>query len=165
MQTAEHIAKEIGYPSEEITRLDFMREIEWDFTGPWEASEDLIRKGKSTMISGWGSKGPYAKDRIVGFLRDQADSFDSMLETLGYKREGLYYRVNAENNDTIAVVSHAGTSTGVLARLFNLPVPFLFDALRPHLTAVTVVWFKGNTGELISPRFEIANDSRHVPGI
>lgn len=80
-------------------------------------------------------------------------------------REGRYYRVMAENADTIAVVSHAGTSTGVLSRLFNLPATFLFDALRPHLAAVTVVTMKGSVGDLISPRFEIANDSRHVPGI
>lgn len=165
IETAGHIAEAIGYPIDNIVKLDFMREIEWDFAGPWEVSTEYVRAGFSTMILDWENEGPYARDKIVTFLGNRADGFDGLLGTLGYRREGLYYRVEAENDDTILVVSHAGTSTGVLSRLFNLPATFLFDALRPHLTAVTVVTLKGKEGELISPRFEIANDSRHVPGI
>ena len=142
-----------------------MREIEWDFAGPWEVSSGYVSIGESIMIQNWENEGPYARDRIVGFLKNRADGFDSLLSTLGYSREGLYYRVTKESDETIVVVSHAGTSTGVLSRLFNLPATFLFDALRPHFTAVSIVLFKGGNGELISPRFEIANDSRHVPGI
>lgn len=165
IETSEHIAEAIGYPKDEIIKLDFMREIEWDFAGPWEVSGAYVNAGESIMIENWETEGPYARDRIVGFLKNRADGFDTFLSTLGYKREGLYYRVINENEDTIVVVSHAGTSTGVISRLFNLPATFLFDALRPHLTAITVVTLKGKTGDLISPRFEIANDSRHVPGI
>ena len=165
IETAEHIAEAIDYPIENIVKLDFMREIEWDFAGPWEVSTEYVRAGLSIMIPNWENEGPYARDRIVGFLKNRADGFDGFLSTLGYRREGLYYRVTAENDQTIVVVSHAGTSTGVLSRLFNLPATFTFDALRPHLTAVTVVTLNGKVGELTSPRFEIANDSRHVPGI
>lgn len=165
VETSEHIAEAIGYPKENIVKLDFMREIEWDFAGPWEVSGAYVEAGESIMIKNWESEGPYARDRIVGFLKSRADGFDTFLATLGYKREGLYYRVTSECDETIVVVSHAGTSTGVLSRLFNLPATFLFDALRPHLTAVTVVMLKGKEGQLVSPRFEIANDSRHVPGI
>ena len=165
VETAEHIADAIGHPRENITRLEFMREIEWDFAGPWEVSSAYVKEGESIMIRDWEIEGPYARDKIVGFLKNRADGFDNLLASLGYKREGLYYRVLEERDETIVVVSHAGTSTGVLSRLFNLPATFLFDALRPHFTAVTVVMFKGKEGELISPRFEIANDSRHIDGI
>lgn len=165
IETAEHIAEAVGFPVNNIVTLDFMREIEWDFAGPWEVSSAYVNAGESIMIKNWETEGPYARDKIVGFLKNRADGFDSFLSTLGYTREGLYYRVTLENDDTIAVVSHAGTSTGVLSRLFNLPATFLFDALRPHLTSVTAVMFNGKVGELVSPRFEIANDARHVPGI
>ncbi len=164
-ETAWHIADEIGLPHTEVVELDFMREISWDFAGPWEVSAECVRSGKEILDSAWSTEGPYSKDKITKYIMKRADDFDNFLISLGYVREGLYYRVMAENNDTVAVVSHAGSSSAVLSRLFNLPAPFVFDAIRPHFTAITVVTFKGGAGELISPRFEIANDARHISEI
>ena len=164
-QTAEHIAKEVGIPNEDIVKLDFMREIEWDFSGPWEVSSETVRANMSILDPEWAISGPYSKDKITSFLLKRGEDFDNFLVSLGYVREGLYYRVMAENDDTVVVTSHAGSSSAVLSRLFNLPAPFVFDAIRPPVTAVTVVMFKGHPGELISPRFEIVNDARHINGI
>ena len=164
-ETAEHIASAVGINKEKIVLIDFMREIEWDFAGPWEVSVASVKDGKSILDENWATVGPYAEDRITDFLLKRGDDFDCFLESHGLVREGLYYRVTVENDETIAVVSHAGSSSAVLSRLFNLPAPFVFDAIRPHFTAITSVTFKGTRGDLISPRFEIVNDARHIENI
>jgi len=164
-ETAEHIAAELGISHDDITALDSMREIEWDFEGPWEVATKAVSAQKSIMDGSRATDGIYSKDKICGFLLKRGEDFDSLLTSHGFAREGLYYRVTAENDETILLASHAGTSTAILSHLFNLPAPFVFDAIRPHFTAVTIVMLNGQHGELISPRFEIANDSRHIKGI
>ena len=50
----------------------------------------------------------------------------------------------------------------MLSRLFNITLPFFCSAIRPGFTAVTVVKFQDEEGELVAPEFEILNDVRHV---
>lgn len=107
-ETAEHIAKEVGIPTDEIIPFDFMREIAWDFEGPWEASVAAVRAGESILRDDWTTNGAYSKDRITEMLLKKGNDFDKFLEPLGLKRDGLYYRVIAENDNTVLIVSHAG---------------------------------------------------------
>ena len=66
---------------------------------------------------------------------------------------------------TIVLVSHGGASSAALARLFNLPFPFVCSAICPDYTAVTVVALFGEEGALTAPKFELMNDARHIAGI
>jgi probable phosphoglycerate mutase len=53
----------------------------------------------------------------------------------------------------------------VLGHIFNLPMPFVYYTIRPSFTAITVVTLSDTEGELVSPRFEIMNDARHIEGL
>lgn len=63
------------------------------------------------------------------------------------------------------MTSHAGSSSAVLAHLFNLSFPFVCAALKPDFTSITVISFDGANGSLISPIMEVLNDARHIAGI
>ena len=80
-------------------------------------------------------------------------------------REGDYYRVTKENDDTIMLVSHGGSSSAVLSHILNIPFPFVCQTIRPYFTAITVVSFKNKIGELVAPKFELVNDARHIEKI
>ena len=90
---------------------------------------------------------------------------DLWLAELGYTREGEYYRVGNVKYHTIVVVSHGGASSAALGHLFNLPLPFMFSAICPDYTAVTIVSLSEKEGALVAPKFELANDARHIAGI
>lgn len=171
VETAEHIAKRRNM---EVTSFDFMREIHWgSFDGepipfkghPWDVSEDMAANGQSILSPNWENEPPFDTNRVLLDFKSVREGFDRFLSELGYEREGDFYRITKQNDETILLASHAGSSTVVLSHIFNIPAPFLFTCIRPNFTAITVVSFQGEEGALISPRFEIANDSRHIEGI
>lgn len=56
-------------------------------------------------------------------FREKYDSviqgFDSILNENGYQRKGTYYEVASSNHDTIAIFSHFGVSSVMIAHLMN----------------------------------------------
>ena len=165
-ETASHIAKRHNM---DVEKLDFMREISWgkpeqpdDYLHPWWLVDGWVKDGKEIMNLDWQSDSDYAGKTVVNSYNKVAESFDKWLATLGFLREGAYYRVSEENQNVILLASHGGSSSVVLSHLFNLPFSFVCHAICPGFTAVTVVNFDGKVGELIAPRFELVNDNSHV---
>ena len=171
VQTAEYTARLLGL---DIEQHDFMREIGWGpgelYKGghPWSTAWHMIEEGESVIAPEWATRKPFSKNAVTALALKAGNDFDALLETLGYKREGEYYRVlESKPYKTVAVFSHGGFSSAVIAHLFNLPFPFVCASIVPDMTAITVASFEedAKVGSLISPRFEIANDSRHIKGI
>lgn len=169
VETARHIALRHNL---DVEQLEFMREIYWgapqsdDYVQPWWLVADWIKNGKNTMNTDWRNDSDYKGHILLESYDKVANGFDNLLKTLGLEREGNYYRVTTENNDTVMMVSHAGASTVALSHIFNIPFPFMCNALCPDFTAITVVHFDcKEKGTLVAPQFEIANDSRHIADI
>lgn len=171
VETAQHIAKRHGLP---VKSFEFMREIKWwpldgqplEHKGyPWTVVSHMVNNGEDIMSPNWANEPRFENNGTKFLVQNIGKEFDKLLAELGYTREGAYYRVSRENTETVAMVSHGGASSAVLAHLFNLPFPFLCGCLRPNFTAITVVKLEGEPGTLVTPRFEIANDSRHIDGI
>ncbi len=169
-ETAEYTAKKLSL---DIEKCDFMREIHWgnkevqlpDDGHPWHTARTLAAEGRDLLDTDWSEKEPFCQNKLVGFSKKVAEDIDIWLETLGYKREGMYYRVGQRPFDTVAMFSHGGSSTAAIAHLFNLPIPFFCSAIRPDFTAVTVVKFSDDEGKLVAPEFEIVNDARHIKAL
>lgn len=169
-ETALHIAEGRNM---EVEKLYFMREIDWapkdaksdKGYSPWDISEKMVENGQSIMSPLWANEDPFDKSLITDRAIEIGEELDKWLEGLGYKREGEFYRVSKPKYKTILLASHAGSSTAALSHIFNLPMPFVSKAIPPQHTAITIVSFSENEGRLVSPKFEIANDARHIKGI
>lgn len=169
-ETAEHIAKDRGA---EIEKLDFMREIGWGPVGgrgengydPWSLSAKIVQENNSLLSPTWDTEEPFSLSFTTDRAKTVGEEFDKLLRELGYEREGYFYRVVEPKYENVLLTSHGGSSTAVLSRIFNLPMPFVSTAICPGFTAVTVVSFSVEKGSLVSPRFEIVNDARHIAGI
>lgn len=170
-QTAQHIAR---LQNREVETLDFMREIGWGTAEgeeiphrghPWSLAEDMVADARTLMSSTWFAEDPFARNTVTKNVRKVGENFDLWLADMGYVREGEYYRITAPRYQTVAMVSHGGSSSAVMSHLFNLPFPFVCSALCPDFTAVTVVNFPGESGSLSAPQFEIMNDARHIAGL
>lgn len=167
-ETAEHIAARHNM---DITKLDFMREMSWgkkdteDFLHPWNCVGRWVQEGKAILNPHWQEGTDFEGRTVTACYNKVASGFDKWLSTLGYKREGDYYRITEKNDETIMLVSHGGSSSAAIAHIFGLPFTFVCRTIAPDYTAITVVDFKGETGELTSPQFEIVNDARHIKGV
>lgn len=171
METASYQAKAHG---KELILLDFMREIGWGSTDgepiaheghPWFLADDMVVAGQSLLSDNWAEEPPFDRNRAVGFYNNIRENLDAWLSGLGYDREGEYYRVREANDQTIMLVSHGGSSSCVLSHLFNLPLPFVLKNIPANLTGITVVKMAGDVGSLISPKFEMVNDARHIQDV
>lgn len=172
VETAEHIAARHDLP---VESFDFMREIKWGSVNgeelpykggyPWAVASAMVANGETLMDPNWAEEGAFANNSVKYLVQNIAVEFDKLLETLGYVREGEFYRITRDNPDTVAMVSHGGSSAAVLAHLFNLPFPFCCNTLRCDFTGITVITFTGEAGTLTAPRFEIVTDNRHIAKI
>lgn len=170
-ETAQHLGDVIGLP---VTGLDFMREISWGpmqseslaYDGhPWSTTDQMVSTGDSILEKKWATREPFAHNKVVGYVQRVGDALDAWLATLGYTREGLYYRTGQVEHHTIAAFGHGGETAAVLCRLFNLAFPFTCAAMGPDYTGITIVEFPERPGELVTPRFELMNDARHIKGL
>ena len=171
-ETAERTASVLGLP---IERCDFMREIPWTsidgeeipFNGnPWEMAYLLVSEGKPLTTRDWQTVYPFSKSKVVTSTEKVANGIDEVLETLGYKREGDYYRVVGEDTDkTVAMFSHGGSSTAALSHILNIPFPQMCSIVQPNYTAITIVSFSDKHGVLTQPKLLLANDARHIEGL
>lgn len=167
-ETALHIAECRGM---DVEKLDFMREVGWGPAGsdkgengydPWTLSSRMVERGQSLMSVTWNFEDPFNTSFTTDRCIDVGKKFDEWLCGLGLERDGNFYRLGKPLYNNVLLASHGGSSTAVLAHIFNLPLPFVSCAICPGFTAITVVNFWGEEGKLVSPQFEIVNDSRHI---
>ena len=166
-ETACHIAAK---HSLEVKQLDFMREISWGGeegcnAQPWHVTSDWVKDGISVMNPDWRDVGKFSGNEIVKCYDYVSEEFDRWISGFGLIREGEYYRISKKCDDTIALVSHGGSSSVVISHILNLPFSFVCYAMRPNFTAITVVNFTGEEGELTSPRLLLLNDDKHLAGV
>lgn len=170
-ETALHTAELL---SQDVTKLEFMREIKWGSSDgeeiyhdghPWDTSLYAVSLGYSLMDESWTKNKPFCNNIVFSETERVARESDEWLETIGYKREGDNYRViGDETNKTIALFSHGGSSSALLSRLLNLPFFYLCRAICPDFTSITVLSLSDEKGTLTTPMIELANDSRHIKG-
>jgi probable phosphoglycerate mutase len=168
-ETAGYVAKKYGLS---IVKCEFMREISWGSVDneplfldghPWSTVDDMVAKGASILNPNWAEEEPFVRNKMVGYTQNIAIALDEWLKTLGYTREGLYYRVTGENTGkTVAAFGHGGAGSAIFSHLFNLPYPFVCTTLNQDYTGITIVELPDTPGALVKPRFEIMNDARHI---
>lgn len=170
-ETAEHLGRLIGLP---VTGCDFMREIRWGAADgspmfadghPCSIADAMVIRGEALVEPDWRSHEHFCGNRLLTCADKVAAGADEWLASLGYAREGLYYRAGEEKHQTIAAFGHGGESAAMLSHLFNLPFPFVCQAMGPDYTGITIVELSNRPGELVAPRFELLNDARHIRGM
>ena len=151
--------------------LDFMCEIRYGREGalyesghPWNSADQMIEQGIDLRDPSW-RENPFFMDNTATADSDTvAENADIWLKTLGYEREGLYYRCKREDNSqfTVAVFCHGGSTTAFLSRVLNQQFPYLCATLHIDHTGITVLRFNREPGSLSMPILELVNDSRHL---
>ena len=185
-ETAGYTARKLKL---DIVKCDFMREICWGsmndkpllFNGhPWDTADHMVANNQSILDTDWQTKEPFVHNKAVSLVQMIAQATDDWLLSLGYKREGMYYRIcnasehtdnslaktdRVHTNRTIAAFGHGGASSAILSHMFNLPFPFVCSAIKSDYTGITTVTLPDDKDCLVTPCFEIMNDSRHIAGL
>ena len=174
LQTAQAASR--AYENMPVEKLDFMHEVSWGSLDgsplfenghPWAVSDELIRQGYDVMRRDWESHPLFKNNLVTDCVRLIAGKIDQWLSSLGYEREGLYYRntLDGENRRTVALFSHGGSSTAALAHITNIPFPYLCTLFHMPFTSLTILRFDPEPGSLCAPHLELSGDAKHIEGI
>ena len=170
-ETAAFTAEALNLP---VRTLDWMRELHWGSVDgspvpadghPWDLADMLAAEGYDLTDPAWREH-PYFKNNLVTAEADRvARKTDEWLLSLGYRREGAYYRcVRPDDRQAaVALFCHGGSSTAMLARVFSLPFPYLCAVMHEPFASISVLRFSDKVGQAALPCLELANDGRHVP--
>ena len=171
-ETAEHTAKLLGLG---IKAYDFIREIKWGSRDgepllenghPWKTARLMTGEGESLLRPDYAERPPFDRNIVTDFAKKVAEGVDEWLESLGYKRDGEFYRVIRPDSRNIVMFCHGGSSSAVLSHVFNLPLPFVFATITTgHAGIFFEIILEGQEGARITPKLGVTNDTRHTRGI
>ncbi len=171
-ETATHTARKLGLTVEPV---DFIRELAWGSkTGkpifkdghPWFVVDDMVLNGENILDSDWEDSDRFSSSVVGERVKTVTEGVDDWLKSFGYEREGNFYRVTGhDTNQTVAMFSHAGSSSAALSHLLSAAFPWVFQVIRLDFTSVTIVDLGDEYGTLTFPRLTLLNDARHIEGI
>ncbi len=170
LQTAQEYAHVAGEAP--ITLLNFMHEISWGasdggelYNGghPWTIADKMVNEGYDLTRADWREHPLFSRNTATACADFVAHGIDTWLETLGYRREGAYYRqlLPGENRHVYALFSHGGSSTAALAHLLNMPFPYLISLIHMPFTSINILRFDAKEGSLCLPHLELSGDCAH----
>ncbi len=171
-ETAAYTAEVLNLP---VTTLDYMRELHWGSTDgtpipagghPWDLADLLAREGTDLTDPGWRAHPYFANNLVTAEADHVARETDLWLRTLGYVREGAYYRCARpdDSQKTVALFSHGGSSAAAMGHILNLPFPYACGLFHLEFTGITVIRLDRHPGVRALPCLELANDGRHIRG-
>ena len=158
-ETAAAASRAIGLP---VRTLDFMHELNWGsrdgspiFAGghPWDIADEIARQGLPLNDPCWRSLPFFRNNTAVDSVNLVEEGIDGWLSSLGYLREGCYYRCTRKNDDqkTVALFSHGGSSGAAMGHMLNLPFPFACALFHLEFTGITVLRLDRRPGSLNTP--------------
>lgn len=171
-ETAAATSAVLGLP---VQTLDFMRELHWgslDGTPlfaqghPWDQADELARQGIDLRDPAWREHPFFANNRVTAEADNVAEKIDGWLASLGYERNGLFYRcVRPDDRQaTVALFSHGGSSAAAMGHILNLTFPYACAVFHLEFTGITVIRLDRRPGSQTMPCLELANDGRHIRG-
>ncbi len=169
-QTALYASRTLGLP---IRTLEYMHEVTWGsrdgsplFAGghPWEISDELARQGWNLNRADWREHELFRDNTVLDCVDAVEKGIDEWLASLGYERNGFYYRCVRpdDRQKTVALFSHGGSSAAAIGHILNLPFPYVCAMLHLEFTGITVLRLDRKPGAQALPCMELANDAAHV---
>lgn len=96
-----------------------------------------------------------------GYERIQNAS-DAFLEELGYRREGMQYRILRPNEERVAVFCHQGFGTTWLSHLLSIAPPLFWSSFDMTHSSITILEFRNNPNGLTAPMCLVLSDTSHI---
>lgn len=132
--------------------------VPWDFMPEFFTKEKLFYEKDRWFDAEVLTQNPELKEKA----REVFKSFDELLASYGYIREGGYYKTEATQDKTIVIFCHLGVTLLLLGHLFGLSPSILWQSIFIAPTSVTIL----NSEERIPGqayfRSQVIGDTKHL---
>lgn len=164
-QTAAYTAEQYGL---DVEVLPFMHELSWgkepNYYHPWQRSRALAAEGVDLLDTTFTKEPDFPGKALFAQVAEAAQAFDAWLAERGYIRDGKIYRCAAPSEETLAIFSHGGSSSAVMAHLLGLPYLYFCNFCPLDFTSVSIIRMREEDG-IVTPCLGVLNDHTHILGI
>ena len=171
-QTARAASGLLGLP---VRTLDFMRELNWGSMDgnpvaadghPWDLADRMAAEGWDLTDPAWREHEYFRNNTVTAEADHVAEKTDEWLLSLGYERNGAYYRcIRPDDRQmTVALFCHGGSSAAAMGHILNLTFPYACAVFHLEFTGISVIRLDRRPGSQSLPCLELVNDSRHIRG-
>ncbi|MBQ0000345.1 MAG: histidine phosphatase family protein [Clostridiales bacterium] len=123
-----------AYPDTFTENDRFRHRIVWDAVpGYWLSHPEY------STPDGWRDSEVSRHSDMIPVYDDVVQNFDKLLAEHGYVRDGKYYRVEKESEETLTFFCHFGVTCVLLAHMWNISPFILWHSLAMAPTSVTEV--------------------------
>ena len=112
--------------------------------------------------SKWKKAKEIQDTNIVAYYELVCRLFDNLLESLGYKRKGNYYKVLSETHRTILIVCHLGIQSALVSHLVNIPFRAFGQHFSPAPSSVTTIYTEERVKGIAQFRIQSFGDVSHL---
>lgn len=144
--TASVTLKKMGRTAE---TMDWLREFPINVVKPGEEQQDVLWDWKPADWTAvpeffdkdkWMDVPIFAAAGVREGIKKVTDGLDALLARHGYVRNGLYYKAERANEDTIVFFCHFGLECVLLGHLLNVSPMILWHGFCAAPTSVTTVY-------------------------
>lgn len=158
----------LDWTSEEYASRDFgFNDPDRDNIWTWTFGVDVTRyKNEKVLAMGdeWYKAEPFCfSNAKEGYERIGRES-DSFLEKLGYKREGLKYKILNGNNEKVAVFCHYGFGTTWMSHLLGINPMLFWSTFDINHSGVTIIEFQNRDSGYTAPKVLALSEVSHFYG-
>ena len=122
-------------------------------------NEESVRMGEK-----WYEAYPFCHTRAKEGFERMMKASDEFMEGLGYKREGLKYKIVNPNNDRVAVFCHYGAGMTWLAHLLGIDPVAFWSTFTINHSGVTIINFPNHSNGYTIPQVLAVSDVSHFYG-
>ena len=87
---------------------------------------------------------------------------DGLLDTYGYRRDGMFYRTEGGNKHTIVIFCHLGVELAILSHLLGIAAPVLWQGFYVAPTSVTILATEERKKGEVYFRCKTLGDTSHL---
>lgn len=133
------------------------KRIAWDWL-----PQDWLREERFLDIDCWHEPEVFQDAKVKEEYEWVTCSFDEVLSSHGYRRDGLIYRTEKPNNDTVMFFCHFGVTCVLLAHLLHISPMVLWHGICSAPTSVTTVVTEERRQGIASFRMSAFGDISHL---
>ena len=132
-------------------------------TVPWDwLPQDWLRDERLLSREHWRENEVFAAAGVGEAYDAVVAAFDALLSEHGYVRDGLLYRVERPNTETLAFFCHLGLSCVLMSHLMNVSPMVLWQGTAPAPSSVTTLYTEERRRGLAAFRATAIGDVSHL---
>ena len=134
-----------------------LSEIPWDWL-----PQDWLTQPILLSREHWFEHEIFARSEVPEAYKMVVSAFDEVLAGHGYRRDGLLYRVERPNADTLVFFTHLGLACVLMSHLMNCSPMVLWHGLAMAPSSVTVINTEERRPGVASFRAAAVGDISHL---